>query len=520
MEKKILGIFICTLLIATAIPALGTEINTSNCTMQQVLLTGVEWSLTYDRGEFDECRYIIQTMPDKGYLTCGVTEESDNYYVWLLKLDSDGNEEWLVVNYDLNGSYIDAYNMDVFSFHIIQTTDEGFLITGASMVSDEVQGELVWATAGYLWKIDASGSTEWVQHYYSVDELRLDFTYATIEIQDGYVSTGFSIYYNITGYVIDIDGFLMHTDFNGNLIWIQFYEATGEDFLTSLCKTSDGGYLCTGWIDSTEVADGALWMLKTDDTGEKQWEHIFDGPGFEYTYGKGCFETSDGGYIMAGNTGSYGAGAVDSWVIKTDGSGNEVWNQTFGFKYQDYTWCMDKTTDGTYAIVITKNIYSAGGTRDDIFVVEFNETGETEWSYLNEEAGIQRVTGIYHTDDHGFIVSGRTYEYGVSASDGIIYKIGAFPHLDIAISGGIGVKATITNNGFGDAIDVPYEIIITGGLLGMINKTISDTVDISSKATETTKSRLLFGFGPIQVTATVGPKMATDNLFQFLIITI
>jgi len=311
----------------------------------------------------------------------------------------------------------------------------------------------------------------------------------------------------------------MKTDTDGNLEWQQFYDAGGDEHLSSLCA-ADGGYLLTGWRESSSVHNGALWMVKTNGTGAKQWEQTFDGPGFEYTYGKGCFQTSDGGYIMCGNTGSYGAGAVDVWVIKTNASGTMEWNRTYGDTHNDYTWSMTNTSDGDYVIGICKDYGYNSGTMDDIWIVELNEDGDTEWSYLIEEAGVQIPTCIQQTSDSGFIISGRTEEYGVSSSDGLVVKIGPFPHLDVEITGGLGVKVSITNSGLGDANDVPWKITVKGGILGMINKTKNGTIDIPAGGPQTISTGLFFGFGKITITARVADKEipATGTILLFFVL--
>jgi hypothetical protein len=370
----------------------------------------------------DELR-IVEEAHDGGYISCGVTEESDNYYVWLLKLFSNGTEDWHLINYNLNGTIMTPTIMNVRAFDIVKTSDNGYLISGGSEIELNVQGEDIWVPTGYFWKIDASGTTEWTEHYYDIGALALDFIYDTLEISTGYVSTGFRIYYDISGTILDYTGFAMETDTTGNLVWHEVFDAGGEDYLTSLCSTTDGGYLLTGWIDSTTVNNGALWMVKIDATGTKQWEKIFDGPGFEYTFGRGCFQTSDGGYIFAGNTGSYGHGNVDVWVIKTDPNGTIKWDKCFGAAHHDYTWTLCKTNDDTYAIAICKDYQWMSGTKEDLFTVQFNEDGFTEWTYLIEEPDKQIPTCICPTSDNGYIISGRTNEIGNDNTDAIIYKL-------------------------------------------------------------------------------------------------
>jgi hypothetical protein len=181
---------------------------------------------------------------------------------------------------------------------------------------------------------------------------------------------------------------------------------------------------------------------------------------------------------------------------------------------------MDATDDGGYVFVVIKNAYAGSGTRDDMWIINTDSEGNLEWEFLYEEEGIQWIQSIVQTDDGGFIVAGRNGAMDSKASDGLIMKIGPFPHLDAEIKGGLGVGATITNNGLGDAIGVPYELTVAGGILGLINKTITGTLDIDAGAAESISSGLLFGLGGIEITVKVGVKEKTAQGTQFLIFSI
>ena len=429
MNGKIVGTFVMTLLIATAVlPVVGTmnEVkdicNESNCSMQPT----VEWEKTFGGDEFDWI-YSVEQTNDGGYIACGVTEESGMGYVWLLKLDSGGNEEWSVVNHDLNASKMTSTDMQVTATYVIQTADGGYIVAGEGVTDVVVQGQTIWVQVGYLWKVTATGTTEWLKHdYCDEEELWVELLWRVVEIDDGYVVSGWKIYFNIQGQVTNMDGMLMKTDENGNVEWEQTYDAGGEDKPCSLCPTSDGGYLLTGCTDSDDVADGAFWMIKTDDDGNKQWDKIFDGPRFEYSFVRYCFQTSDGGYIMCGNTQSYGAGRVDLWIIKTDSSGNKEWDKTFGGTQNDYTWSFDATTDGGYVFGIAKNYGGFGGTKDDIWIVKTDKDGNAEWKFQIEEEGAQCTRDICQTDDGGYIVAAATASVGNVKCDAYLVKIAPF----------------------------------------------------------------------------------------------
>lgn len=431
-KKAILGLLVAALFV---MPISAVENNVSEKTTNNVSNVGcylqptVEWEKTYGGDEFDHFHWVRQT-DDGGYIASGVTEESDMYYAWLLKLDADGNEDWRNVNYDLNGSTI-SNDMWVGAFDVIQTADGGYITCGVSTREYEHQDGNFWAPMGCVWKTDDNGNTDWVEHYYGITEdeeaVKLYYLYSITEVDDGFVIVGTNYYYTTTGALVDTTGHIMKIDTAGTLQWEHEYDETWEVHTSSIAPTSDGGFILGGFTVGTEFdGQNALLMVKTDGDGVKQWDSSFDGPKFEYTYGKGFCQTDDGGYIMNGVSNSYGAGQTDLWIIKTDASGNMEWDKTFGGTRLDYCWSMCSTDDGGYAFGVCKNWGGVTGTKDDVWIIKTDADGNAEWKLLMEEEGTQITRCISATDDDGFIVAAMTGSMGSSKSDGVLMKLSAF----------------------------------------------------------------------------------------------
>jgi hypothetical protein len=110
----------------------------------------------------------------------------------------------------------------------------------------------------------------------------------------------------------------------------KYFEGSGSDDLLYVQQTTDGGYIVTGFGGSVGSGNIDVWLIKTDSNGNKIFDKAFGDSDCEYGY---CVQqTSDGGYIITGHTWSYGAGAQDVWLVKTDKNGNSVWDKSLDSK--------------------------------------------------------------------------------------------------------------------------------------------------------------------------------------------
>jgi hypothetical protein len=116
------------------------------------------------------------------------------------------------------------------------------------------------------------------------------------------------------------DVFLLKTDANGNIIWAKTYGGTSSDIAWSVRQTSDGGYILAGLTLSFSAGEWDIFLIKTDANGNIIWTKTYGGTDDDLAYS--AQQTSDGGYIVAGETRSFGAGTWDAFLIKTDANGN------------------------------------------------------------------------------------------------------------------------------------------------------------------------------------------------------
>jgi hypothetical protein len=114
------------------------------------------------------------------------------------------------------------------------------------------------------------------------------------------------------------DIFLIKTDANGNVQWAKTYGGTYWDWAFSVRQTSDGGYIVAGTTWSFGAGDYDIFLIKTDANGNIQWAKTYGG--IDENGAFSVQQISDGGYIVAGYTGSFGVGGA--FLVKTDANGN------------------------------------------------------------------------------------------------------------------------------------------------------------------------------------------------------
>jgi hypothetical protein len=218
----------------------------------------------------------------------------------------------------------------------------------------------------------------------------------------GYIVAGYTESFGAGG-----DIFLIKTDASGNVIWAKTYGGTGNEWPSSAQQTSDGGYIVAGYTESFGAGSADAFLIKTDANGNIIWAKTYGGTDDDWAYS--IQQTSDGGYIVAGWTRSFGAGLYDFFLIKTDADGNLEWSKTYGGASDDRANSVQQTTDGGYIVAGRTSSFGAGSV--DAFLIKTDENGNIIWAKTYGGASDDRVNSVQQTSDGGYIVAGHTMSF-------------------------------------------------------------------------------------------------------------
>jgi hypothetical protein len=237
------------------------------------------------------------------------------------------------------------------------------------------------------------------------------------------------------------DFWVLKLDASGNVQWQKTYGGVDDDRARSIQQTSDGGYVAAGWTKSFGAGNSDYWVLKLDASGNVQWQKTYGGADWDYT--SSIQQTADGGFVVEGYSVSFGAGNWDFWVLNLDASGNVQWQKTYGGAGDDRTSSIQQTTDGGY--VVAGNTVSFGAGSNDFWVLKLDASGNVTWQKTYGSNDRDRAYSIQQTADGGFVVAGRTTSFGAGGEDSWVLKLDANGEIDASCTFIADTAATITD---------------------------------------------------------------------------
>ncbi|MGB1042085.1 MAG: hypothetical protein ACPGU6_01710 [Tenacibaculum sp.] len=357
----------------------------------------IVFTKTYGGSKNEVAQSVVETS-DSGYVVLGYTQSVDGdistnqttvqYDFWILKFNQNDNLEWQKT---FGGSKDDK------AYKIIETTDNGFAITGYSKSNDinlnNNQGfEDVW-----ILKLDSNGNISWKT---STGFSGTDQGYSIIQTKDGGYFVGSILDVTASGGQGNSRTATRHAggDYwgiklssTGAIQWRKYFGGTNTDTCYDIAETNDG-YLLIGSSDSNDVdiknTKGAydFWIVKTDKTGTLLWEKSFGGS--EIDEARAITPTNDGNFIIIGDTRSTDKdvsannGGADLWAIKINTNGDLIWQKNYGGNSFDAGRSIQKTSDGGFLISGSSrsadNDFVNNG-QNDALIIKIDENGNQLW---------------------------------------------------------------------------------------------------------------------------------------------
>ena len=259
-------------------------------------------------------------------------------------------------------------------FSVKQTSDGGCILFGDKQ----------------LVKVNSMGDIEWSQPF-------------LISLNSGELTSD-------NGYILSSSSSIIKTDEIGNIQWERSFEEPDISYtFKSVKQSNDGGYVLAGWSVPIGINNNDFFLVKTDSSGNLQWKKTYGlESANEMAYD--VLQSSDGGYLLVGETFRFDSQYTDGWVVKTNSNGNVLWSKTYGEPDPrgDWIYSVNPTKEGDF-------IMAGCGNRDpennwqtgDFWLLQIDNSGNQQWSVLKGEYDrYEAASTVKQTNDGCYIAVG------------------------------------------------------------------------------------------------------------------
>lgn len=371
-------------------------------------------------GSGTDVAYSMKQTIDGGFVMAGfvlsgggdVMNHISQRDFWVVKTNVLGEIEW-EKTYGGN-NYETAYSID-------QTSDNGYIVAGLTASAD---GDITEAF-GYedIWviKLDANGNLQWQKSYGSSENERVWEIQQTTD--GGYVMAGYGWFSDLDNSYVNY--YVIKIDAMGTIEWQKNFGYSnltvgnnGSDYAKSIKQTSDGGYIVVG--DTIVLEDvgntSDYWIVKLDHLGNIVWHTRLGGSLVDEAWH--VVEANDGGYVVAGFSSSNdlevtgNQGGYDFWIVKLSSNGDLLWQKTLGGSGSDRAYSIIQSDDGNYIVVgytdSDDGDVSVAHGELDGWVVKLNNSGELLWEQTYGGSGLDGLRSIAQTSSDAYAICGGT----------------------------------------------------------------------------------------------------------------
>jgi hypothetical protein len=260
-------------------------------------------------------------------------------------------------------------------------------------------------------------------------------------------------------------------------------------------QTNDGGYILVGNTQSYGGPGANIYVVKTDSKGKLQWQQIISTNADEGSYAVG--QNSSGEYYIAGQTNGQGAGKLDIYAIKLSQTGSVLWTNSYGGAEDENAYGLVVTATDEVVIAGSTKSFGAGGS--DAYYLKINSAGTVVWTKVIGKTGNEVIYDISAVHDGGFLMTGNTKSYGTNYG----YAIRTNSNGDTlwTKSYNIGTVTGSTLNSCTELASNSQFALVGSGSSSLYGNTVTVLTDLNGNATSTTYSTALAD-GSLSVTKT------------------
>ncbi len=353
---------------------------------------------SYGTTRNDYCYSVISTQ-DNGYAMCGYSGDFlSNGDFLVMKTDSAGAISWAYTYFRSSVAY------DEFAWPIVQTTDGSYYVAGHGFVDAmSTENNIV------LLKLNSSGGVLWAKSYGNPGYT--DYAHTMTKLSDGGLAiAGHGI---VNPFPTGQDIVVMKLTPNGDVVWAKQYADTYQDHAYGIIQTSDGGIAVAGFTQRSGSSDFDMLVIRLDRFGNTLWVKAYGTVGVnEHAYS--LAQLNDGNLVVAGYT-----GLSDLILIKVDlNTGDILWTRVYGSgAYDDVAWhSLTKTSDGGCLVPGGTGGWGAGGYYD-FLLLKINSAGDPEWARRFGGTGVDYATSSFQKPDGRFVIAGYTDSYTAGGYD-------------------------------------------------------------------------------------------------------
>ncbi len=204
----------------------------------------------------------------------------------------------------------------------------------------------------------------------------------------------------------------------GDITWSKAYGSTGNDICTSGIQAGDGGFIFAGNTISPVSNGSDVMLVKTDANGHMTWSFDYSIPNDQYV--GSVVQDVDGGFIVCGYSNELDVANSEVMLLKVNSAGAIVWEKLYGGAFNDLGIKMVKTSDGGF--LVAGATFSFGATNEDIYMLKLKADCSLDWTYKYGGDAVDQPFDVIETYGHDFLITGYTRSFGLTNGSMLLFK--------------------------------------------------------------------------------------------------